>query len=169
MKKEQKAEPLKLRKSSFLKALMMLVFSMFSLAVSAQSTATSATAVQPANAQSDNETQSSLVQFQKNNPSDAQAAQAVRYEMILANPAAYPEFGQADLDRMQAELNQIMPRINFIQEQAKQGVSAEQAGVLYQRNLDAKTAMDKATNPDKYVAKPAPATDTAPALINGNN
>lgn len=165
MKQEKKQE--QLRKFSFMKALLMMVFSLFSLAVSAQNPAVSATAVTPGKTSNEKATNANLAEFVKNNPSDAPASQALRYAMILDNPAAYPEFTQTDLDRMTQEQKSLMTRFNFIDQKLKDGESYEKASAIYQREMDKKAAMDKATNPERSVSQPA--NNAAPVMLNGNN
>jgi len=165
MKKEKKPDPL-LGKSGLMKVVMMIVFSLFCFAVSAQ-TAVSATATSQSEAAPSSASNARLAEFAKNNPNDAQAQAAMKYAMILENPSAYPEISSADLDRIRAEHKSLTDRCNYVDQQMKAGVSYEKASAGYQREMDRKAALDKATNPNRTVQQPA--QETAPAMMNGNN
>lgn len=167
MKKEQKTDLFSPGSNSLMKAFMMLVFSLFTFAVSAQQSATSATAIQPVNSQSEISQDSPLMQFQKNHPNDVYSGMAIKYAMILENTSSYPEFSKEDLDRFATELKGLTERINYMDQEIKNGATYEKASATYQRILDNKAAMERATNPDKSAAQPS--NDVAPSIRNGNN
>lgn len=81
------------------------------------------------------------------NPADVHANQAAKYAAILADPAAYPEFSQQDLERIRNEQKALMDRISFIDDQVKNGATYEQASSFYQRKLDAATYQRQAAQP----------------------
>ncbi len=164
MKKEQNPDPL-FSKSSLLKAFLMITFSLYCFAVSAQER--SATAITPATTVSESSSNSRLAEYAKANPNDMQAQRAMKYAMILENPAAYPEFKQSELDRISQEQTALVARINYMDQQVKSGVSYDKANAMYERELNTKIEMDKATNPNRPAQQPA--TETAPAMMNSNN
>ena len=164
MKKEQNPDPL-FSKPSLLKAFLMITFSLYCFAVSAQER--SATAIAPGTSVSESTTNSRIAEYAKANPNDLQAQRAMKNAMILENPAAFPEFKQADLDRMKQEQNMLVDRVNYIDQLVKNGTSYDKANAMYERELNKKIEMDKANNPNRAAQQPA--SETAPAMMNGNN
>lgn len=156
-------DPILFRKSNLFKIVMMFVLSIYCFAASAQS----ATSVQSGKASYEGKSYANLAEFVQNNPSDAQSAKALKIAMILENPAAYPELTSEDLERLKSEQQGLVNRVNFINDQVKNGSSYEKASAMYQREADRKAALDNATNPNKVNSQPG--TETAPAMINGNN
>jgi hypothetical protein len=168
MKKEQNPDPL-FSKSRLLKALLMITFSLYCFAVSAQEK--SATAITPGSGAVAS-SNSKIAEYAKANPQDLDAQRAMKNAMILDNPAAFPEFKQADLDRISKEQTQLLDRVNFMEQQLNNGTSYDKASAMYEREMKRKLELDKATNPNRANgSKPAqqPASETAPAMMNGNN
>ncbi len=165
MKKEKKTNP-RLRRTLLLaRPLMMIIFSLYCFALSAQSSATTTTQSQDAGDLS--KVNPALAEFVKNNPTDGASAQALKYAMILNDPASFSEFSQNDLERMKSEQKELMNRFEFIQNKIKDCQSYDKAAAIYQREHDRKALMDKATNPNR-VATPSNEQNAVPVLINGN-
>jgi len=166
MRKENQQDH-RMIKSGLMKVLIVMAFSFYCFAVSAQNAAVTATPVTTGKAPASDAANSNVAEFAKNHPNDGQAQAAYKYSLILENPSAFPEFNQQDLARIKSEQEGLLLRINFIDQQMKSGTDYEKAAALYQRELDRKAALDKATNPNKTVQSPA--SDPAPVMMNGNN
>jgi outer membrane protein assembly factor BamD (BamD/ComL family) len=156
MKKEKTPDPL-LGKSGLRKVVMMIMFSLFCFAVSAQT----------AQQNSIKETNAKLEEFIKHHPDDAYAKKALKDVMILENPAAFPEFTQFEMDRIKTEYKNLVERCNYVDQQMRKGVTYEAASEAYQAQMDRQATRDKKTTELDKSGKPV--QKETPVMTDGNN